>query len=88
MVLNLLRVEDINPEWLLEKSFYQFQHCAKVPEMINSLDELENELKTVQVDNEEQEIGFLIFCFSTGGEYKGCGCKEPQTRVCKELEKN
>ena len=41
MVLNLLRVEDINPEWLLEKSFYQFQHCAKVPKMITALDDLE-----------------------------------------------
>ena len=54
MVLNLLRVEDINPEWLLEKSFYQFQHCAKVPNMIQGLDELEEQLKTITVDNEEQ----------------------------------
>ena len=25
MVLNLLRVEDINPEYMLERSFHQFQ---------------------------------------------------------------
>ena len=43
MVLNLLRVEDINPEWLLSKSFYQFQHCNKVPKMITALKDLENE---------------------------------------------
>ena len=43
MVLNLLRVEDINPEWLLSKSFYQFQHCNKVPGMITRLKELQVE---------------------------------------------
>ena len=43
MVLNLLRVEDINPEWLLSKSFYQFQHCNKVPKMITALKDLEKE---------------------------------------------
>ena len=43
MVLNLLRVEDINPEWLLSKSFYQFQHCNKVPQMITRLKELQVE---------------------------------------------
>jgi len=58
MVLNLLRVEDINPEWLLEKSFYQFQHCARVPQMINSLDDLEAELKTIEVENEEQASSY------------------------------
>ena len=43
MVLNLLRVEDINPEWLLSKSFFQFQHCNKVPHMITRLKELQLE---------------------------------------------
>nr|6C90_A Chain A, Exosome RNA helicase MTR4,Exosome RNA helicase MTR4 [Homo sapiens] len=31
MVLNLLRVEEINPEYMLEKSFYQFQHYRAIP---------------------------------------------------------
>ena len=34
MVLNLLRVEEINPEYMLEKSFYQFQHYTAIPELI------------------------------------------------------
>ena len=37
MVLNLLRVEEINPEFMLEKSFFQFQHYDAIPEMIQSL---------------------------------------------------
>lgn len=36
MVLNLLRVEDVNPEYMLQHSFYQFQHYAEVPKLIQS----------------------------------------------------
>merc|ERR1711976_687401 len=54
MVLNLLRVEDINPEWLLSKSFYQFQHCNKVPGMVSRLKELEGEREACVVENEEE----------------------------------
>lgn len=31
MVLNLLRVEEINPEYMLERSFYQFQNQTAIP---------------------------------------------------------
>lgn len=31
MILNLLRVEEINPEYMLERSFYQFQNQASIP---------------------------------------------------------
>jgi len=58
MVLNLLRVEDINPEWLLSKSFYQFQHCNKVPKMITALKDLEKEKENVTVDNEEEASSY------------------------------
>ena len=36
MVLNLLRVEEINPEYMLEKSFYQFQHYRALPGVLES----------------------------------------------------
>lgn len=36
MVLNLLRVEEVNPEIMLEKSFYQFQKYAAIPTMVDS----------------------------------------------------
>ncbi|XP_078472803.1 LOW QUALITY PROTEIN: exosome RNA helicase MTR4-like, partial [Lampetra planeri] len=36
MVLNLLRVEEINPEYMLEKSFCQFQQYKALPDMITS----------------------------------------------------
>lgn len=36
MVLNLLRVEEVNPEYMLQHSFYQFQHYAHVPKLTES----------------------------------------------------
>lgn len=36
MVLNLLRIEDINPEYLLERSFFQFQNQASIPDLYKS----------------------------------------------------
>lgn len=37
MILNLLRVEGISPEFMLERCFYQFQNCAKIPELIDGI---------------------------------------------------
>ena len=36
MVMNLLRVEGINPEYMLEKSFFQFQSYTAIPELFES----------------------------------------------------
>lgn len=36
MVLNLLRVEEINPEYMLERSFFQFQQYASIPSLVES----------------------------------------------------
>ena len=37
MILNLLRVEELNPEYMLERSFFQFQHRAALPELETSM---------------------------------------------------
>ena len=37
MVLNLLRVEEINPEYMLERSFFQFQQYAAIPHLVESM---------------------------------------------------
>jgi len=36
MVLNLLRVEGINPEYMLERSFFQFQNNSIIPDLVQS----------------------------------------------------
>ncbi|TGZ64861.1 hypothetical protein CRM22_006153 [Opisthorchis felineus] len=59
MVLSLLRVEDINPELMLEKSFYQFQNRSKLPSMEKCVKELESKLQALSfptdVDMEQLE---------------------------------
>lgn len=40
MILNLMRVEGISPEFMLKHSFYQFQNAAFVPVMEKELSEL------------------------------------------------
>jgi ATP-dependent RNA helicase DOB1 len=37
MVLNLLRVEGINPEFMLQRSFYQFQNYSNIPSLCESM---------------------------------------------------
>ncbi|XP_058789617.1 exosome RNA helicase MTR4 [Phymastichus coffea] len=51
MVLNLLRVEEINPEYMLERSFYQFQNQAAIPELFNSVKELQIQYDGIQFEN-------------------------------------
>ncbi|KAF2879988.1 hypothetical protein ILUMI_26176 [Ignelater luminosus] len=54
MVLNLLRVEEINPEYMLERSFFQFQNQAAIPGLYDKYQEKLNEFKNFSIENEEQ----------------------------------
>lgn len=53
MILNLMRVEGISPEFMLENSFYQFQNVISVPIMEKQLIELKTEADNIQVEDEE-----------------------------------
>lgn len=53
MILNLMRVEGISPEFMLESSFYQFQNVISVPIMEKQLALLKTEADSIQVDDEE-----------------------------------
>lgn len=52
MVLNLLRVEEINPEYMLERSFYQFQNQAAIPGLYESKNKIISQL--------HRNINFLL----------------------------
>jgi len=54
MVLNLLRVEGINPEFMLERSFYQFQHFSTIPALYDKLKMFEEQYEAVKIENEEE----------------------------------
>eukprot|EP00160_Parvularia_atlantis_P000653 Unigene10529_Nuclearia_a/m.32198 Unigene10529_Nuclearia_a/g.32198 ORF Unigene10529_Nuclearia_a/g.32198 Unigene10529_Nuclearia_a/m.32198 type:complete len:509 (-) Unigene10529_Nuclearia_a:66-1592(-) len=53
MILNLMRIEDISPEYLLERSFFQFQNNASVPALEQQVKELEAKRDGIVIDNEE-----------------------------------
>ncbi|XP_061732578.1 exosome RNA helicase MTR4 [Nerophis ophidion] len=59
MVLNLLRVEEINPEYMLEKSFYQFQHYRALPGVVERIKKLEKEYNNINIPNEESVVTYF-----------------------------
>jgi ATP-dependent RNA helicase DOB1 len=52
MILNLMRVEGISPEYMLERSFFQFQTTASVSGLEKQMYELENERQNIHVEDE------------------------------------
>ncbi|KAL7846848.1 hypothetical protein SRHO_G00218280 [Serrasalmus rhombeus] len=58
MVLNLLRVEEINPEYMLEKSFYQFQHYRAVPGVLDKMKKLEEMYNAIEIPNEDSVVTY------------------------------
>ncbi|XP_048489059.1 exosome RNA helicase MTR4 isoform X1 [Plutella xylostella] len=59
MVLNLLRVEEINPEYMLERSFFQFQNQAAIPDLI---DKVKSKQKLYDAVSVEQEHSIASYC--------------------------
>ncbi|KAG0174677.1 ATP-dependent RNA helicase mtr4 [Apophysomyces sp. BC1034] len=54
MILNLLRVEGISPEFMLERCFYTFQNDANIPEYERELVRLDAEKHSIVVPNEDE----------------------------------
>ncbi|CAB3240962.1 unnamed protein product [Arctia plantaginis] len=52
MVLNLLRVEEINPEYMLERSFFQFQNQAAIPDLIDKVKAKQKEYDSLSIEHE------------------------------------
>lgn len=58
MILNLLRVEGVSPEYMLEKCFYTFQNDANIPQYEKELAQLEQERDVIVVEREEEIAGY------------------------------
>eukprot|EP00117_Sycon_ciliatum_P021441 scpid29947/ scgid18789/ Superkiller viralicidic activity 2-like 2; ATP-dependent helicase SKIV2L2 len=58
MVLNLLRVEEINPEYILERSFYQFQNSTAIPGMEDELAAVRKQVSAMVVPEEQGIMSF------------------------------
>ncbi|KAH9413833.1 Exosome RNA helicase MTR4 [Dermatophagoides pteronyssinus] len=53
MVLNLLRVEEVNPEYMLEHSFFQFQQYLEYPKLHEKYKKLKEQKSNIKIDNED-----------------------------------
>ncbi|XP_031351055.1 exosome RNA helicase MTR4 [Photinus pyralis] len=60
MVLNLLRVEEINPEYMLERSFYQFQNQAAIPGLYEKYNSALNQYNNFDIKNEEKIQSYYL----------------------------
>ena len=52
MILNLMRVEGISPEFMLERCFYQFQNTASVAGLEKQLHNLETQRSNMEISDE------------------------------------
>ncbi|ORX33502.1 putative ATP-dependent RNA helicase [Kockovaella imperatae] len=53
MIINLMRVEGVSPEYMLERCFYQFQNSMSVPVLEKELKAAEKERDAIVVEDEE-----------------------------------
>jgi ATP-dependent RNA helicase DOB1 len=53
MLLNLLRVEDVDPEYLLRASFHQFQREQNAPALIAKAEDLEQDAERIELGSSE-----------------------------------
>lgn len=58
MILNLLRVEGVSPEYMLEKCFFTFQNDANIPQYEKEMAQLEEEKNSIVVEREEEIAGY------------------------------
>ena len=54
MILNLLRVEGISPDYMLEKCFFQFQNAASVSGLEKQLGDLEQKKAEMYIESEPE----------------------------------
>lgn len=52
MILNLMRVEGISPEFMLENSFFQFQKASSVPVLEGKLAQCKQEFADITIEDE------------------------------------
>ncbi|KAL9604947.1 MAG: hypothetical protein Q9219_000135 [cf. Caloplaca sp. 3 TL-2023] len=53
MILNLMRVEGISPEFMLERCFFQFQNSASVPRLERERSELDEQMDKMTITDED-----------------------------------
>ena len=59
MVLNLLRVEEVNPEYMMERSFHQFQNYSNIPKLYGKVKELEEKAQDFDIKDEAEVTSYF-----------------------------
>jgi ATP-dependent RNA helicase DOB1 len=54
MVINLMRVEGVSPEYMLERSFFQFQNSLSIPVLQSQLKAAEKERDEIEIEDEDE----------------------------------
>lgn len=54
MLLNLMRVEDADPEYIIKHSFFQYQKQQKTPLLQNEIQQIQSELSSLTVTDEKE----------------------------------
>jgi ATP-dependent RNA helicase DOB1 len=67
MLLNLLRVEDANPEYMIMKSFRQFQNEDKIPSLEGEVEEMEKKKQEIKIEDEEAVADYFRVNKQVGG---------------------
>jgi ATP-dependent RNA helicase DOB1 len=62
MVLNLIRVEGVNPDYMLQQSFHTYQNLAKVPQLEEDINLLQQTHDEVIIDDESSIRTHFQFC--------------------------
>src|SRR5690606_5284824 len=53
MLLNLMRVEGVDPETLIKRSFHQFQSDCALPDLEKLHESLQQQVNQIQIPNED-----------------------------------
>ena len=54
----MLRVEEVNPEYMMERSFHQFQNYSNIPQIYANVKELEERVAGMIIPMEEETRGY------------------------------
>ena len=59
MILNMLRVEGLKPEWMLERCFFQFQNNTSIPQLESEINTLDAEYLSMIIPDEERVRSYV-----------------------------
>jgi len=68
MLINSMKIEDTDPEYIIRRSFHQFEKDLTLPEIESEMKLIEERLETIKIEN-EQEIEQIYFLKN---EYNNC----------------